>query len=113
MITITEKAAEKAKAILTAEGKDGWGLRIYSAGSSCCGPSFGLDIDQQASDQDDTIEQNGLKVFVEKALTPNLEGLKLDYFEDGDKEGFVLAGASSCGGGSCGSGGGCGGGSCG
>ena len=36
MVTISEKAVEKAKAILAAEGKDSWGLRIYSAGGGKC-----------------------------------------------------------------------------
>ncbi|MDX9715471.1 MAG: iron-sulfur cluster assembly accessory protein [Dissulfurispiraceae bacterium] len=103
MITITEKAAEKAKAILIAEGKEGWGLRIFNAGGECCGPSFGLDIDEKATEHDDTLESFGLKVFVDKSLAPNIDGLKLDYFEDGQQEGFVLAGAeSTCGSGGCG-----------
>ena len=47
VVTISEVAAQKAKEILTAEGKADWGLRIYSAGGGCCGPSYGMDIDQR------------------------------------------------------------------
>jgi Fe-S cluster assembly iron-binding protein IscA len=32
MITISDTAADKAKEILSQEGKDGWGLRIYIYG---------------------------------------------------------------------------------
>lgn len=98
MITITDKAAEKAKEILVAEGKDGWGLRVYNAGGGCCGPSYGLDLDEKAAAEDEVVEKNGLKVFVDKGTFSGLAGMQLDYIQDGDREGFVLSGgaASSC-----------------
>jgi iron-sulfur cluster assembly accessory protein len=108
VVTITEKAVEKAKAILAAEGKDSWGLRIYSAEGGCCGPSFGLDIDEKPLSDDEIIEKDGLKVFVDRNTNVTLSGMQLDYFEDGEREGFTLSGgaasASSCGSGcsSCG-----------
>ncbi|HKN18575.1 MAG TPA: iron-sulfur cluster assembly accessory protein [Dissulfurispiraceae bacterium] len=107
MVTITDKAAEKAKAILAAEGKDSWGLRIYSAGGGCCGPSYGLDIDEKPLSDDEIIEKDGLRVFVDRNMVGTLAGMQLDYFEDGDREGFTLSGgaaAPSCGSGcsSCG-----------
>lgn len=103
MVTITEKAAEKAKAILAAEGKDSWGLRIFSSGGGCCGPSYGLDIDEKALSDDEVIEKDGLKVFVDKNTISALAGMKLDYYEDGEREGFTISGGAAP---SCGSGGG-------
>lgn len=98
MVTITDKAAEKAKTILAAEGKDNWGLRIYNAGGGCCGPSYGLDIDERPSADDEVIEQNGLRVFVDKNTFSSLSGMKLDYYADEEREGFILSGgdAPSC-----------------
>ncbi|MBI3592438.1 MAG: iron-sulfur cluster assembly accessory protein [Nitrospirae bacterium] len=98
MVTITDKAAEKAKAILTAEGKDSWGLRIYNAGGGCCGPSYGLDIDERPLADDEVLEKDGLRVFVDKNTIATLAGMQLDYFDDGEKEGFTISGgaAPSC-----------------
>lgn len=103
MVTITDKAAEKAKAILTSEGKENWGLRIYSAGGGCCGPSYGLDLDEQPATDDEVIEKNGLRVFIDKNTMTSLSGMQLDYQESGEQEGFVLSGgaAPSCGSGGC------------
>lgn len=108
-VIITEKAAEKAKMILAQEGKDNWGLRIYSAGGGCCGPSYGLDIDETPSPEDDVIEQNGLKVFVGRDLSGSLQEMQLDYIQDGFHEGFILSGgnAPSCSSSGCGSASGC------
>ena len=66
MITITDTAAEKAKEILTAEGKTGWGLRVYTAGGGCCGPSYGMDIDEKPGDNDDVVEKTVLRSSLTK-----------------------------------------------
>lgn len=97
-MVITDKAAEKARAILAAEGKESWGLRIYNAGGGCCGPSYGLDLDEQPATDDEVIEKNGLKVFIDKKTFASLSGMQLDYHESGEQEGFVLSGgaAPSC-----------------
>lgn len=107
MLQITDIAAEKAKDLLKAEGKEGWGLRIFIHGSGCCGPSFGLDIDETASEGDDTVEKNGLKVFVAKDAIESLSGKEIDYVKTPQGEGFVVnsnepppscgSGCSSCG----------------
>ncbi len=107
VVTITEQAAEKAKAILASEGKDSWGLRIYSSGGGCCGPSFGLDLDERPLADDEVIEKDGLRVFVDKSTIVTLTGMRLDYISDGEREGFTLSGgaAPSCGSSQSGSGG--------
>ena len=98
MLTISETAVEKAKEILEAEGKTGHGLRFYTAGSSCCGPSFGIDIAETPQDGDNVIEQDGLKVFVAQDAAEKLNDMKLDFVDDGQKQGFTFTGGqpSSC-----------------
>jgi iron-sulfur cluster assembly protein len=98
MLTISDVAVEKAKEILEAESKTGQGLRFYTAGSSCCGPSFGIDITESPQDGDDVIEQSGLKVFVAKDAAEKLNNMKLDFVDDGQKQGFTFTGGepSSC-----------------
>lgn len=107
MLKVSDTAAEKAKEILKAEGKEGWGLRIFVQGSGCCGPSYGMDINETASAGDETIEKNGLKVFVDKEAMESLSGKEIDYIKNGQGEGFIINGGSdaapSCGSG-CGSG---------
>jgi iron-sulfur cluster assembly accessory protein len=109
-MTITDKAAEKAKAILADEGKANWGIKIYVAGESCCGPSFGLNLQETQMPEDEIVEKNGLKVFMDKNTSMTLEGRELDFYSGEEGEGFIFTGGvSSCASGSCGSSGsGCG-----
>ncbi|MFQ3573264.1 MAG: iron-sulfur cluster assembly accessory protein [Thermodesulfovibrionales bacterium] len=109
MLTVSSRAALKAKEILTAEGKADWGLRIYKAGESCCGPSYGLDIEEKSLATDHVIEKDGLKVFIDKNIFYGLAGMELDYYQDDEREGFIMTGGiPSCGSGSSCSSGGCG-----
>jgi iron-sulfur cluster assembly accessory protein len=98
VVTISEVAAQKAKEILTAEGKADWGLRIYSAGGGCCGPSYGMDIDQNPADGDEVVERDGLRVFIDQNTLKSLGGMQIDFVSEGERQGFVLTGgkASSC-----------------
>lgn len=98
MVTISEVAAEKAKEILKAEGKVSWGLRVYMSTGSCCGPSYGMDIDENPAEGDEVIEKNGLRVFMDKNTVKNLSGMEIDFIDDGERQGFILTGGkpSSC-----------------
>jgi len=113
-MTITDKAAEKAKAILAGEGKKSWGIKIYVAGESCCGPSYGLDLQEVQMPNDEVVEKDGLKIYMDKPTMESLEGKEFDYYAGVEGEGFIFTGGvSSCGTGASGCGGGasgCGGG---
>ena len=99
MITVSDEAAEKTKEILSTEGKAEWGLRFYTAGSSCCGPSYGIDIVENPAEGDDVVEKNGTKFFIEKATSEKMNGMEIHFVDDGQQQGFVLKGdqPSSCG----------------
>jgi len=106
MLKISDAAAEKAKEILVAEGKDSWGLRIYTAEGGCCGPSYGMDLDERSSDGDEVVEKNGLRVFMDQNTSKNLDSMEIDFIDDGERQGFVItcgpapscgSGCSSCG----------------
>jgi iron-sulfur cluster assembly protein len=104
MVSISDTAVGKAKEILKAEGKSEWGFRFYTAGSSCCGPSYGIDIVEQPSAEDEVVEKDGIKMYIEKSASEKLNGMKIDYLDDGERQGFIITGnePSSCGPG-CGS----------
>jgi iron-sulfur cluster assembly accessory protein len=98
MLTISEKAAEKGKAILSGEGKDAWGIRVYRAEDGRCGPSYGLNFQEAGLPDDDVVEKDGLKIFMDKGVSQELSGMQLDYYADEEVEGFIFTGsAPSCG----------------
>ena len=99
MVTITDIAAEKAKNILRAEGKEHWGLRIFTdSEGGCCGVSYGIDIDENPAEGDHVLEKNGLRVFIDILTSRRLTGMEIDFIDNEDGSGFVIRGGSySCG----------------
>lgn len=108
VLKVSDAAALKAVELLKAEGKEGWGLRVFIHGSGCCGPSYGLDLDEKAAAGDETVEKNGLKVFMDKETSESLGNKEIDYMKTEQGEGFVInsndpqppscsSGCSSCG----------------
>lgn len=100
MVTVSSEAAEKTKEILAAEGKAGHGLRFFVAGSGCSGPSYGIDIVENALEGDEIIEKDGTKFFIEKSAAEAMSGAEIHFIDDGQRQGFVLNGGTpppSCG----------------
>jgi Fe-S cluster assembly iron-binding protein IscA len=50
------------------------------------------------------VEKDGIKMYIEKSASEKLNGMKIDYLDDGERQGFIITGnePSSCGPG-CGS----------
>lgn len=108
MVSISDAAVEKAKEVLEAEGKTEWGIKLFCQGSSCCGPSFGMDIQENAAEGEQTIERDGLKLFADDFTVKSMQGLMVDFVDDGQHQGFVVraveqgGGPCSCSSGTCG-----------
>jgi len=107
VVSITDTAAEKFREVLKAEGKEDWGIRIYVAGGGCC-PSYGLDLCEKASENDEVVDDNGIRLIIDKQLAPSIAGMKIDYIDDGMQQGFALMGGNPSCGTDNGSSGGCG-----
>src|SRR6476620_2171247 len=66
-ITLTKKAEEKVREILSDQPEPYAGLRIQVVGGGCSGFSYRMGFDKAFNDQSDQIfEFDGLKVFVDK-----------------------------------------------
>ncbi len=89
-VTLTAAAAEKTKEFMQQEGKQGWGLRIQVVPGGCAGFQYGLDFDESARKDDEVIEQEGLRIFVDAASVPYLRGTVIDFTESLQATGFKI-----------------------
>jgi iron-sulfur cluster assembly accessory protein len=78
-VILTEKAAEMVKAAMEREGAGGSGLRVGVVGGGCSGFQYHLTFEAQPGDDDTVLEQNGVRIFVDHASQPHLQGVTLDY----------------------------------
>ncbi len=80
MITVTQKAAEKLKEILTEEA--GTYLRPFVQGGGCSGFQYGLMPDKEPGLGDQIFESNGVKVLVDPISINYLKGAVVDFLDD-------------------------------
>ena len=102
MIEITPQAVTKVKSLLAAENKAGYGLRVAIQGGGCSGFSYGLTFENEQRPNDQVLEVDGLKVFVDAMSGMYLKGARIDYLETLQGSGFKIENPNSSG--SCGCG---------
>jgi iron-sulfur cluster assembly protein len=92
MIQITEKAAEKIRALLVKDGvpADTGGLRVGVQGGGCSGLSYAMRLEVKSRERDQVIEENGARLFVDPKSFLYLNNTTLDYREDLMRQGFVF-----------------------
>jgi len=105
VIHLTERAAERIRALLAKEGvpAETGGLRVGVQGGGCSGLSYAMKLDTQARDRDKVFEEHGARIFVDPKSLLYLGGTTLEYEVTVMKQGFVFQNpnaARSCG---CGS----------
>lgn len=115
-IIVSAEAAVQIKAIVDNEDSVN-GIRIYVAGGGCGGMTYGMTFVEQPTEFDCVLKIDGVDVYVDSVALGYLEGVEIDFRNEGVNKSFVFknvfanaGGSGSCGG--CGSadggGGGCG-----
>jgi iron-sulfur cluster assembly accessory protein len=78
-LSLTESAARQVKQLLTRDHKDDHGLRVAVTDGGCSGFSYQLSFDKEQKEQDIVIESGGVKVYVDTASAPYLNGTVIDF----------------------------------
>jgi iron-sulfur cluster assembly accessory protein len=103
MLELTDRAVEKVKELLAAEQKNGYGLRVVVQGGGCSGFQYGLTWENDQKENDNILEFDGLKVFVDAMSVHYLDGVKIDYVDTLQGSGFKIENPNATGTCGCGS----------
>lgn len=91
MITITEQAAHKVKEMLAdEENQEALYLRVGVTHGGCSGLSYGMGFDTDKTESDLELDQQGLRVLIDKESQPLLSGTIIDYKESMMGGGFSI-----------------------
>ena len=89
MIEITEKAKEQLLTLRTEEGKgDDYNIRVSVKGGGCSGLMYDLGFDNAVTEKDEIVEDNGIKILVDKKSMLYLIGTVLDFSDGLNGKGF-------------------------
>jgi iron-sulfur cluster assembly protein len=89
MIKVNDSARDKIFNLLQAEGKkqDSY-VRVGVKGGGCSGLMYNLEFDSTLTDEDKLIEDNNIKIVVDKKSVLYLVGTELEFSDGLNGKGF-------------------------
>ena len=90
VMTLTDAAASRVKAIVDNAGSDARGIRVGIKKGGCAGMEYTFDVARDVRPGDEVVEENGAKVIVEGKAVMFLIGTELDFKVDKLSSTFVF-----------------------
>lgn len=90
MINISNTAKDRLLYLLDKESSNNQFVRVGVESGGCSGLSYKLDFDNTKKDDDELIEDNGIKLLVNKKSYLYLVGTTLEFSEGLNGKGFVF-----------------------
>ena len=90
LMTLTDAAADRIKAIMEKSDKPLAGLRIGIENSGCAGVGYTMEYAEEARAGDDVVEDKGVTLFIDPKAVMFLLGTKMDYKVEKMTSGFVF-----------------------
>jgi iron-sulfur cluster assembly protein len=103
LVSMTERAVEKALALLHDRGTQEMALRVFVAGGGCSGYQYGMAIPERQEENDIVIGQGPLRLFIDPESAPLLRGAEIDFIDDVMRSGFSISNPNATGACECGS----------
>jgi iron-sulfur cluster assembly protein len=97
---LTERAAERIKALMAERGADTTALRLGIKKGGCAGMEYTMEWTSQQDPLDEVVESHGAKVLIDPMAVMYLLGTEMDYRTDKLSAQFVFTNpnqTSACG----------------
>ncbi len=90
IITATQAAVKRLKAVMSSDGKDNHFLRMSVEGGGCSGMTYNMDFEDQKGEFDKIFESNGLTIVCDLKSWLYLKNIEIDYSDDLLNGGFKI-----------------------
>ena len=91
VMKLSERAAERIRALMTEKGDATVGLRIGIKKGGCAGMEYTMDWAARQDPLDEVVEQHGAKVLIDPMAVMYLLGTEMDYQTDKLSAQFVFS----------------------
>jgi iron-sulfur cluster assembly accessory protein len=103
-VLLSELAATEVRRYIDEQGAaDSAGLRVGVLPGGCSGFQYGLNIEDEAGEDDMVFESQGIRLFVDPFSLQYLQGTEIDYVSTFQGSGFTFNNPNATGGCGCGS----------
>ena len=90
VVTLTDAAAAKLGELTKEETNPAIGLRVYVYSGGCSGFRYGMMLEDAPTADDNILEANGVKVYVDGKSIDLLQGSQIDYVDTLMGAGFTV-----------------------
>jgi iron-sulfur cluster assembly accessory protein len=88
IVTLTDAAAAKVRAMMLKEGKTDYALRFGVVTGGCAGLSYEMKFQKTPYENDIAFQQNGLNIIVNQESVEFVKGIEIDYVDTLRESGF-------------------------
>jgi iron-sulfur cluster assembly accessory protein len=90
VLRLSDAAATKLRELTKEETNPNIGLRVYVYSGGCSGFRYGMMLEDQPTPEDNILDVNGTKVYVDGQSIPLLKGSEIDYVDTLMGAGFTV-----------------------
>ena len=90
VMTLTDAAADRVRAIVDNAGGDAKGIRVGIKKGGCAGMEYAIDLVTEANAKDDLVERNGARIWVAPKAVLYLLGTEMDFEVTKLRSGFTF-----------------------
>ena len=90
VVTFTDAAADRVKALITKSDEPVQGLRISVKTRGCSGMAYSVEYADEPKRFEEVVEQKGVRLFIDPTAVMFILGSEVDYKEDRFTSGFTF-----------------------
>ena len=90
VVSLTDAAAIKLRELTKEETNPAIGLRVYVYSGGCSGFRYGMMLEDAPTSEDQVLDANGIKVYVDGNSINLLQGSQIDYVDTLMGAGFTV-----------------------
>jgi iron-sulfur cluster assembly accessory protein len=103
VVSLTDAAAAKLAELTKEETAPEIGLRVYVYSGGCSGYRYGMMLEDQPTPEDNVLQANGVRVYIDSNSVPLILGSEIDYVDTLMGAGFTVNNPNAVSGCGCGS----------
>jgi iron-sulfur cluster assembly protein len=89
-VTLTDEAVSRLRSVLESQKAPDGALRVYVTPGGCSGFSYGMSLETEPAEDDEIVEQSGVRVVVDAFSRQYLEGAQIDFVDSLMGGGFTV-----------------------
>jgi iron-sulfur cluster assembly protein len=90
VLTLTDEAVSRLKSVLQSQDLPTGALRVFVTPGGCSGFSYGMSLEPEPAEDDEVVEQSGVKVVVDAFSLQYLDGAQIDFVDSLMGGGFTV-----------------------